>query len=119
MSKCYEQKKEQYDFGSGSGAVGRVVTSNTKDLRFESSHQQILIAINCIKKTKIKIKDTGNGLFLKIKQYEGSKLASSFVSFGNLPMSKWRRVTSCQGLILLWDETQWIEISVISGFESL
>ena len=34
--------------------VVRVVASGTIDLGFESSHRQILYAINCFEKTKIK-----------------------------------------------------------------
>ena len=32
--------------GSGCGSVGRAVASDTRDPRFESSHQQILFTIN-------------------------------------------------------------------------
>ena len=36
--------------GSGCGAVGRTFTSDTRDLRFESSHSQLyLLPINCNK----------------------------------------------------------------------
>ena len=37
-----EQFKKCSDLDSGCGAVGRVVASNTRDLRFESSHRQKL-----------------------------------------------------------------------------
>ena len=42
--------------GSGCGAVGRIVTFDTRDLHFESSPQQILFSISCNEKTKIKKK---------------------------------------------------------------
>ena len=41
-------------FVFGCCLVVRVVASGTNDLGFESSHRQILFAINCIEKTKIK-----------------------------------------------------------------
>ena len=45
---------------SGCGSVGRVVASNSRGLRFESSHRQKSIlnvfTVNCIEKTKIKKK---------------------------------------------------------------
>ena len=34
--------------GSGCGPAGTVVTSDTRDPQFESSHWQILFSINCI-----------------------------------------------------------------------
>ena len=47
--------------GSGCGSVGRAVAFDTRDLRFESSHQQIFIkhlfTVNCVEKTKIKKKE--------------------------------------------------------------
>ena len=46
--------------GSGRGSVSRAVASDNRDPRFESSHRQILLAINfnskCFEKTKIKKK---------------------------------------------------------------
>ena len=36
--------------GSGCGAAGAVVASNTRDLQFKSSHRQILFTFRCIKK---------------------------------------------------------------------
>ena len=57
--------------GSGYGAVGRAVASNTRDPRFESSHRQYYILStqlkNCIEKTKIEKKEAGNGPFFKKK----------------------------------------------------
>ena len=57
--------------GSGCGLVGRVVASDTRGPRFESSHRQnlcwtfvYLFTINCIEKTKIK-KEAGNGTLFK------------------------------------------------------
>ena len=51
--------------GNGCGAVGRVVASDTRDPRFESSHWQYFLLStalkSCIKKTKIKKKGAGNG----------------------------------------------------------
>ena len=38
--------------GSDWGSVGRAVTSDTKDPRFESIHKHITIAVNCFEKTK-------------------------------------------------------------------
>ena len=58
--------------GSGCGAVGRVVASNTRDPRFESSHRQYYLLStllkNFIEKTKIKKMSPGMAQFLK-KQY--------------------------------------------------
>ena len=46
--------------GSGCGSVGKTVASDTRGLRFESSHRQnlywTLFTDNCIEKTKIKKK---------------------------------------------------------------
>ena len=46
--------------GSGGGLVGRAVAFNTRDLRFESQHWQIIYLLICqlhdLKKTTIKIK---------------------------------------------------------------
>ena len=42
--------------GSGCGSVGRAVTSNTRDPRFESRLRQTLFTFNCIEKTTIKKK---------------------------------------------------------------
>ena len=36
------------------GSIGSEVAYDARDLRFESSHRQILFSINCIEKTKIK-----------------------------------------------------------------
>ena len=46
-------------------AVGRAVASDTRDLRFESSHRQILFIVNCIKKLYYK-DDENNGPFYKM-----------------------------------------------------
>ena len=51
--------------GSGCGLVGRVVASDIRCLGFVSSHQQIFLDVNCIKKTKIEKKEAGNGPFKK------------------------------------------------------
>ena len=55
---------------SGCSSVGKVVASNTRDARFESSHRQTvyyLLAVKCIEKTKRKEKETGVGAFFKKK----------------------------------------------------
>ena len=44
--------------GSDCGSVGRVVTSNSRDPRFKSSHQEIF-TVNYIEMTKIKKKRPG------------------------------------------------------------
>ena len=70
--------------GSGCGSVGRAVASDTRGLRFESSHRRNFIhvfTINCIEKTKIKkkrpgmahfLKKTGHSLVSCISIYQGS-----------------------------------------------
>ena len=49
--------------GSGCGSVGRVVTSDTRDPRFESSHwrtfSEQLFTVNSVEKSKIKKKRPG------------------------------------------------------------
>ena len=55
-------KKQNIWKGSGCGTVGSVVASNSRGLRFESSHQQYFIMnIFTVEKTKIKKKEAGNG----------------------------------------------------------
>ena len=58
--------------GSGCGSVGRTVNSDTRGLRFESSHRQKIIYIEhlststvCVEKTKIKKKRPGMAHFKK------------------------------------------------------
>ena len=49
--------------GQGCGSVGRAVASGSRGLRFKSSHRRNIywtFTVNCIKKTKIKIKEAGN-----------------------------------------------------------
>ena len=49
--------------GSGCGSVGRAVASDTRDLRFETSHWQDFIMnifTVTVEKTKIKKKEAGN-----------------------------------------------------------
>ena len=50
--------------GSGCGSVDRVVASNKRGLRFESSHWHKIIlnifTVNCIEKTQLKAKDARN-----------------------------------------------------------
>ena len=54
--------------GSGCGAVGRVVASNTRGPGFESSHRQLLLNIYLLltvcRKDKNKEKEAANGPFL-------------------------------------------------------
>ena len=55
--------------GSGCSLVGRAVASDARGPRFVSSHRQTFIldiylfSVNCIEKTKIKIKEAVNGPF--------------------------------------------------------
>ena len=55
--------------GQWCGSVGRAVASNTRDLWFKSSHRQTFIkhlfTVNCVEKTKIKIKRPWMAHFLK------------------------------------------------------
>ena len=51
--------------GSRCGSVGSTITSYTRDPRFESSNRQVLFTINCIEKTKIKIKRPGRAQLKK------------------------------------------------------
>ena len=55
--------------GSGCGSVGRAVALDARGPRFDSSHSQNFIEhlfiINCIEKTKINIKEAGNGPLFK------------------------------------------------------
>ena len=77
---CYEQglmqciKVKIEKLGSGCGSVGRVVASNTRGPRFESSHRQkftyilnICLLSTMYWKDKNKEKETGNGPFKKRK----------------------------------------------------
>ena len=52
-AKNKNKKKTIHHLGSGCDTVGKVVASDTRDLRFESSHRQILFAINCTFKSCI------------------------------------------------------------------
>ena len=54
--------------GSGSGSVGRVVASDTRDLQFQSRHRQNFIYQLYKRKDKTKSKEAGNGpsIFLKM-----------------------------------------------------
>ena len=57
------------DKGSGCGAVGRVVASDTRGPGFESSHRQLLLNIYLLltvcRKDENKEKEAGNGPFKK------------------------------------------------------
>ena len=55
--------KKEIFLGRGCGLVGRVVASNTRDLRFEFSDRQIVSNINCIEKTKMRKKSPGMAHF--------------------------------------------------------
>ena len=48
---------------SDCGSAVRAVASDTRDLRFESSHRQIEFTINCIEETKIRKKRPGMAQF--------------------------------------------------------
>ena len=53
-------------FARGCGSVGRVVTSDSTGPQFKSSYRQKCywtLTVNCIVKTKIKIKEAGKGRF--------------------------------------------------------
>ena len=54
--------------GSDCGSVGRAASSDTRVLRFESRHSQILLPVKCIETTEIKKKMAGNGLSKKLGQ---------------------------------------------------
>ena len=58
-----------FEQGSGCGAVGRAVASDTRGPRFESSHRQLLLNIYLLltvcRKDKNKEKEAGNGPFKK------------------------------------------------------
>ena len=59
---------KELHWGSGCGSVGRAVASDTRGPRFESSHIIYIehsFSVNCIEKTKIKLKEAGNGPFFK------------------------------------------------------
>ena len=51
--------------GSGCGAVGRAVASDTRGPGFESSHWQLLLNIYYCRKDENKEKEAGNGPFKK------------------------------------------------------
>ena len=69
----YKHQLRLYPKGSGCGSVGRADTSDTRGLRFESSHRQKIYILNiCLlstvfRKDKKKKKRPGNGPFLKKK----------------------------------------------------
>ena len=58
-----DKRKWNFYWGSGCGSAGRAVASNTRGLRFKSSHKQIykehLFTLKCIEKTKIKNREDG------------------------------------------------------------
>ena len=77
--------------GSGCGAVGRLVASNTKDPQFESGHRQYnllsTVIMNCITKTKIKKKrlGSGNGSFFKKLIAQWIRLCLPCAALGSHP----------------------------------
>ena len=69
----FQSKKESF-MGSGCGAVGREVASDTRGPRFESSHRQKFIYIFvfcqlCIEKTKERKKRPGMAHFFKKRKF--------------------------------------------------
>ena len=55
----------RYNMGSGCGAVGRVVASNTRDPRFESSQRQYYLLSTVLKRRKKKKRGQEWPYFLK------------------------------------------------------
>ena len=64
---CDSKLVQQTRLGSGCGAVGRAVASNTSGLGFESSLRQLLLNIYLLltvcRKDENKAKEAGNGPF--------------------------------------------------------
>ena len=73
---------EPYLRGSGCGSVGRVVASDTRDLRFEPHHRQYLIYQLiyqlCNRKNENKEKEAGNGPSLKKASWLSSNIRGKF-----------------------------------------
>ena len=71
---CCQSYKRYTIRGSGCGAVGREVTSDTRGPRFESSHRQLLLNIYLLltvcRKDENKEKEAGNGPFFKKMLYD-------------------------------------------------
>ena len=59
-------------WSSGCGTVGRVVASYTRDLRFESSHQQY--TITCIGKKKVKKSSTKKTTKKRVTKKKNSEI---------------------------------------------
>ena len=60
--------------GTGGGSVGRGATSNSRGLRFESSHRENdteYFLLFTVEKTNIKKKEAGNGSFKKLCKKKG------------------------------------------------
>ena len=72
------QRLKDVGMGSGCGAVGRVVVSNTRGPRFKSSHRQLLLNIYLLltvcRKDENKEKEARNGPFLEKKHYSVFKM---------------------------------------------
>ena len=60
--------------GSGCGSVGRAVASDTRDLWFESRHQQNFIYKLYNRKDENKEKEAGSGSSFKVDQFEDVRL---------------------------------------------
>ena len=81
---AFWKKLRTNNWTSGCGSVGRVVASDTRGLRFESSHRQNFIhvfTINCVEKTKIKKKGPGMAPFLKKPKKQLNQKCSLNFSF--------------------------------------
>ena len=60
--------------GSGIGTVGRAVTSDTRDPRFESQHKQKFICqLYILEKTEIKKMRLGIGPLTKFQKKKGNR----------------------------------------------
>ena len=79
--------------GIGCGAVGWAFATDTRDLRFKSSHWQILFTFNCIEKTNIKKK--GRKVFLIFyhlpKAATGTTDELTSASYATGPAGGWSR----------------------------
>ena len=77
LSTSLNSRLKHFFEGSGCGAVGRAVASDTRGPRFESSHRQLLLNIYLLltvcRKDKNKEKEAGNGPFKK-KHFFGRNL---------------------------------------------
>ena len=78
--------------GSGCGAVGRVVTSDTRGPGIESSHQQLLLNIYLLltvcRKDENKEKEAGNGQFFLKKKLLLRTFSTHLICCG-VPVAQW------------------------------